>query len=87
MNDELEGMWKEAAVAWFKVLSRNLAGKTEENHKNPRQDSRSLGQDSNSIPVKYKAVVLTAQTRRSVRYILKYVKIKPACYRVSDKHE
>jgi hypothetical protein len=32
MNSELERMWKEAAVALFKVLSQHLLGGTEENH-------------------------------------------------------
>jgi hypothetical protein len=32
MNDKLEGIWKEAVVAYFKVLPRHLIGGTEENH-------------------------------------------------------
>jgi hypothetical protein len=32
MNDELEKMWKEAVVAYFKVLSQNSPEGTEENH-------------------------------------------------------
>jgi hypothetical protein len=31
MNSELERVWKEAAVGYVKVLSRNLYGGTEEN--------------------------------------------------------
>jgi hypothetical protein len=34
MNDGLERMWKEAVVAYFKVLSRHLPGGTEESHEN-----------------------------------------------------
>jgi hypothetical protein len=34
MNDKLERIWKEAAVAYFKDLSRYLPGETEENHNN-----------------------------------------------------
>jgi hypothetical protein len=34
MNNELKGIWKEILVAYFKVLSWNLSGGTEENHKN-----------------------------------------------------
>jgi hypothetical protein len=34
VNDELETIWKEAVVAWFKVLSRHLPGGSKENHKN-----------------------------------------------------
>jgi len=45
VNDELEGMWKETIVAYFKVLSRHLPGGTEESHKNFSQDSLSLGQN------------------------------------------
>jgi hypothetical protein len=32
MNNDLERMWKEAAVGCFKVLSQHMPGKTEENH-------------------------------------------------------
>jgi hypothetical protein len=32
VNDELERMWEEVIVAYFKVLPRNLAEGTEENH-------------------------------------------------------
>jgi hypothetical protein len=38
-------MWKEAIVAYFKVLSQNLPEVTEENHKNLNQDSWSQGRD------------------------------------------
>jgi hypothetical protein len=32
VNYELERIWKEAAVFYFKVLSRNFHGGTKENH-------------------------------------------------------
>jgi hypothetical protein len=32
MNDELETIWKEMVVAYFKALSRNSPGRTEEEH-------------------------------------------------------
>jgi hypothetical protein len=32
VNDELERMWKEAVVAYFKVLLQHSIGGTEENH-------------------------------------------------------
>jgi hypothetical protein len=32
MNNEFERIRKEAIVAWFKVLSSNSLGETEENH-------------------------------------------------------
>jgi hypothetical protein len=38
-DDELERMWKEAVVAYFKVLSRHSPGGTEENTKTLSQDS------------------------------------------------
>jgi hypothetical protein len=34
MNDELEKMWMETVVVYFKELSQNLPGWTEESHKN-----------------------------------------------------
>jgi hypothetical protein len=34
LSDIFERTWKEAIVAYFKVLSRPLAWKTEENHEN-----------------------------------------------------
>jgi hypothetical protein len=39
--NESERMWKEAAMAYFKVFSWHLPGGTEENYENP-PDSRSL---------------------------------------------
>jgi hypothetical protein len=47
MNVEVERVWKEAAIAIVKVLSRHLPGDTDENHENSSQDSRSLGRDMN----------------------------------------
>lgn len=38
-NDELETIWNEAAVALFKVISRNFSGGTEENHWNQCKNS------------------------------------------------
>jgi hypothetical protein len=34
MNNELEGIWKEAVVALFKLLSWHLFGMTKEKHDN-----------------------------------------------------
>jgi hypothetical protein len=39
MNDELERMWKKAAMSSFKVLSRHFPGKTEEIHEKPQSES------------------------------------------------
>jgi len=34
INDEMNGIWKVAAVAYFKVLSHHCGGGTEWNHEN-----------------------------------------------------
>jgi hypothetical protein len=34
VNNELEGMWKEAVVAQFVTPSRNFLGESKENHEN-----------------------------------------------------
>jgi hypothetical protein len=39
VNDELEKMWKEVIVDYFKAISQNFCGGTKDNHK-------SLGQDN-----------------------------------------
>jgi hypothetical protein len=36
MNDELEGIWNEAIVALFEVLSSHLSEETEEENENPQ---------------------------------------------------
>jgi hypothetical protein len=43
MNDELEMVWKEVAVAYFIPLSWHSTGRVEENHKNLSQDSQCPG--------------------------------------------
>jgi hypothetical protein len=40
VNNELEGMWKEAAVATFEALHRHFPGGTSENHEKPQPGSR-----------------------------------------------
>jgi hypothetical protein len=35
-NDELERIWKEVVVTYFKVIFRHLPGETEGNHENPQ---------------------------------------------------
>jgi hypothetical protein len=43
LNDELERMWKEAVIAYFKIISlQHLPRGTEENHEKP-QDSQCSG--------------------------------------------
>jgi hypothetical protein len=52
VNNELERIWKEAVMTWFKLLSQNILGVTEKTTKT--SDSQSLDQDSNLRPPKYK---------------------------------
>jgi hypothetical protein len=67
VNDLLESMWKEVVMALFKVLSWNLPRRTEENHEDLSQDSRSLGRELNLNPPEYEAGVLTTQPQCWVR--------------------
>jgi hypothetical protein len=41
-DNELGRIWREAVMASFKVLSRNLPGGTEEDHGNFSQDNKKL---------------------------------------------
>jgi hypothetical protein len=66
VNDKLQRMWKEAAVASFKALFWHLPGGIEENHKKLSQDSRYPGQHLNPIHPAYEAGVITTRPRRSV---------------------
>lgn len=43
MNNEVEGMWKEAVVGYFKALARNLLRGTKENHEKPQLVYPSFG--------------------------------------------
>jgi hypothetical protein len=45
-----------SSLTLVKVLSRNLPGGTEENHKDLSQDSRSLGQDLKAGASEYEAL-------------------------------
>jgi hypothetical protein len=67
VNNELERMWKEAAVALFKELSRHLTGRTEETHENLIQTSLSLGRNLNPGSPRYEAEVITTLLQRSVQ--------------------
>lgn len=51
VRNELERMGKEAFVAHFKVLSRNLPGETEESHKKGSHYRQLTRKDLNSQPV------------------------------------
>jgi hypothetical protein len=44
VNNDMERMWMEEVVDYFKPLPRNLAAGTGENNQNPNQDSRCSGQ-------------------------------------------
>jgi hypothetical protein len=45
--NELKRIWKEAAVAQFRVLSQHLSGGTEEIHKNKGENTqKTFSQDS-----------------------------------------
>jgi hypothetical protein len=62
VNNELEIVWKKAAMAKFKLglLSRNWAEKTEENHKIPYSGLLSGG-GMNTGPPEYEALLLTTR--------------------------
>jgi hypothetical protein len=70
--DELEWIWKEAAVAY--VLSSYPRIRLEglrKTMKNLSQDSRSRGRDLNTGLPEYEAGVLTTRTQRSVSVLLR----------------
>jgi hypothetical protein len=63
--------WVGHAMEWsdrglIKELSRHLPGRTEENHEQLSQDSRSPSQDLNAGPQEYEAGVVSTRPRRSV---------------------
>jgi hypothetical protein len=68
VNDELEGMWKEAVVDCFEIglLSQHLPGGNMENHENLSQDVRPAGQNLNQRPTENEARVVTTRPRRLV---------------------
>jgi hypothetical protein len=47
VNDKWEGIWKEAAVNNFNVISWHMAGGSDENRRNLSQDSHTPVKDSN----------------------------------------
>jgi hypothetical protein len=42
MNEELERMWKEAMVAYLKILTQHLPGGSEENNNNKKKPQRGI---------------------------------------------
>jgi hypothetical protein len=59
MNDELERMWEEVVVNYFKALSRHSPGRTEENHEKPSGYSMSRPRSEPEI-AKIQATIVTA---------------------------
>jgi hypothetical protein len=55
MNDEVERIWKEVVMAYFKILSRTLPEETEEKH-----DSRCTSRGLNQTHPEYKFRALLA---------------------------
>jgi hypothetical protein len=53
VTNELESMWKESALAYFKALYQKLPGGTVGNYENLGEDSRCAGRDSNNAPSQY----------------------------------
>jgi hypothetical protein len=57
-------MWKEAALIYFKVLSRHMPRGTEENDEKRQSDWPVSGPRFESGPSEYEAVVVTTRPRR-----------------------
>jgi hypothetical protein len=57
-HDELERIWKETVIVYFKILSPHLTTETKENHEKPQSGNWSQSQNSNSQPYKYETVPL-----------------------------
>jgi hypothetical protein len=64
-NNELEGMWKEAAVAYFRDFP-TFAMKDWKKHEKPIHDNQSPGRDLKPGLPEYGAGMLTTRRRRSV---------------------
>jgi hypothetical protein len=50
--NELEKMWKGAAMAYFKILSQNLPGRTEKSHRISKEEEYRCP-DSNPVLPEY----------------------------------
>jgi hypothetical protein len=76
VNIKLEMMWKETTVPKFKLLSRNIPGRSEENLKDLRYDSLCSSQDSSSTS---RIQVYTASALKptcSIYLVQKWLKIQ-----------
>jgi hypothetical protein len=74
VNDELERIWKEAAVAY--LILRYYPGicleRLRQTIKNLSEDSLTPGRDLNPDPPEYEARVLTTWPQRSVKMAVVY---------------
>jgi hypothetical protein len=59
VNNELEGVWKEAVLASFKILFQGLPGRTEENNEKHSQDNQIPRRGTKRVPLKHKPDVST----------------------------
>jgi hypothetical protein len=66
MNDELESLWKEAVVFFFKVLSKHSTGETNKIKRILSQDGQCPDRISNRASPKYKSDALPPQSISSV---------------------
>jgi hypothetical protein len=64
-------MWKEAVVAYFKVLTQNLPQGSMENHK---IIIKGCCRDANPGPSEHEVKVVSTQSRRVVLIVLQLVK-------------
>jgi hypothetical protein len=67
--NELERMWKEAAVNKFKLLSSRLPGGTERTTEDLTEDIRFPGPGLNTGNPEYAAGDLTSQIQRSALFV------------------
>jgi hypothetical protein len=57
-------------ISYFRVITPAFTAGTEENHRNPRQDSQSICRDLNPVPPKHEVEVLIIQLRRSMQFVI-----------------
>jgi hypothetical protein len=67
MNKKLERIWKEAVVAWFKVLSLNSPEELRNTMKNVSQNRRYMGRDLKFGPPEYETGALTNRPRSTMQ--------------------
>jgi hypothetical protein len=84
VNGDLEIIFKEAIVAYFKLLSGHLHGEIGKTTKHLSQDSWYPGRDLNPKPTEYKSRVFTNQLRRSVSHLNKARNSKGYSFTISS---